>query len=511
MLERTVVYVDTSYLLASFYNSWEIGARAQLEIDLPEVVAILDGMISNQLGQRVHRQNWYDGIPDTGPHRYQRALRTCEGVQLRTGQLIEWGERRTQKAVDTRLVADMVTTACKQQFTDMVLVSGDADMIPGVQEATNAGIRVHLYGFGWDSMSAALRHACDTTTILDPREDFTGAWNSRCWKVRYHRRYATTTPKNHLCVIQREKNRPHLASATIVPNLLWCTPRKPARLMHLVRASRRMEQSPPKATTKPRKPILRNQPPRRTVRKNPVSQSPANPPGNPTAMNSPRNSTPPPSPVLMRRLLRSRMLHSHQRMSQPLLRQHPGATNRRQISLPLLRPHNLRPLRARRLTTTRTRRKSKPSCAHTAELPATPTGTMLPTTTRTTHLVAHRPAPSLALPRPSPSMMAPRRKLRSRYVPLPEEVWTSAGFQTPFDVGQQYARWWYDNAASPEQRDQAHLLSGGGLPPEVDRPLLQFACETLHEYTLSETQRVKLRDGFHSGIRGILLNASRDS
>lgn len=97
MLERTVVYVDTSYLLASFYNSWEIGARAQLEIDLPEVVAILDGMISNQLGQRVHRQNWYDGIPDTGPHRYQRALRTCEGVQLRTGQLIEWGERRTQK------------------------------------------------------------------------------------------------------------------------------------------------------------------------------------------------------------------------------------------------------------------------------------------------------------------------------------------------------------------------------------------------------------------------------
>ena len=48
MLERTVVYVDTSYLLASFYNSWEIGARAQLEIDLPEVVAILDGMISNQ-------------------------------------------------------------------------------------------------------------------------------------------------------------------------------------------------------------------------------------------------------------------------------------------------------------------------------------------------------------------------------------------------------------------------------------------------------------------------------
>ena len=44
MLERTLVFVDTSYLLASFYNSWEIGARAQLEIDLPEVVATLGGM-----------------------------------------------------------------------------------------------------------------------------------------------------------------------------------------------------------------------------------------------------------------------------------------------------------------------------------------------------------------------------------------------------------------------------------------------------------------------------------
>ena len=110
---------------------------------------------------------------------------------------------------------------------------------------------------------------------------------------------------------------------------------------------------------------------------------------------------------------------------------------------------------------------------------------------------------------PKPSMMAPRRKLRSRYVPLPEEVWTSSGFQTPFDVGQQYATWWFDNAASSEQRDKAHMLSGGGLPPEIDRPLLQFACETLHEYTLSENQRVNLRDGFHSGIRGVLINIRR--
>src|SRR5699024_3359983 len=172
MLERTQIFVDTSYLLASFYNSWETGARAQLEIDLPEVVGFLGRMIEQQLKQPVQRQMWYDGIPDSGPHRYQRALRTCDGVQLRAGQLIEWGERRTQKAVDTRLVADLVLAGVRGQFSDIVLVSGAADMLPGVQEAANAGVRVHLYGFGWDSMSSQLRHCCDTTTILDPREDF---------------------------------------------------------------------------------------------------------------------------------------------------------------------------------------------------------------------------------------------------------------------------------------------------------------------------------------------------
>ena len=62
-----------------------------------------------------------------------------------------------------------------------------------------------------------------------------------------------------------------------------------------------------------------------------------------------------------------------------------------------------------------------------------------------------------------------------------------------------------EQAATEEQRDDAHLLSGGALPPSIDRPLLQFACQMLNEFTLSETQRVRLRDGFHEGIRAVLL------
>ncbi|MDO5512200.1 NYN domain-containing protein [Corynebacterium sp.] len=414
MLERTLVFVDTSYLLASFYNSWETGARAQLEIDLPEVVNVLGNMVQTQLHQPIHRQLWYDGIPETGPHRYQRALRTCDGVQLRAGQLIEWGERRTQKAVDTRLVADMVVAACRQQVSDLVLVSGDADMIPGVHEATNHGLRVHLYGFGWDSMSSALRHACDSTTILDPREDFAEAMQLQVLE-------------GPLPPVVRD--RP-LSDAEPIEDLGMTEVPSPGGLAPSETTSQAEQESTQPADA-PTDPCPEPDTPESSFAPaNPVSQAP--------------------SPV-------------------EAAVQAAASTADQEVS-----------------------EEDKAAAA------PNPTPT---------------PAPKPGAPKPGapkPSMMAPRRKLRSRYVPLPEEVWSSAGFQTPFDVGQQYATWWYDNAASVEQRDTAHLLSGGGLPPEIDRPLLQFACETLHEYTLSESQRVNLRDGFHSGIRGVLINFHRE-
>ena len=427
MLERTLVFVDTSYLLASFYNSWEIGARAQLEIDLPEVVAVLGNMIQTQLDQPVHRQLWYDGIPESGPHRYQRALRTCDGVQLRAGQLIEWGERRTQKAVDTRLVADMVLASVRGHCSDIVLVSGDADMIPGVQEATNAGIRVHLYGFGWDSMSSALRHACDTTTILDPREDFSDSMQLEVLEGPLPPSVRNKQDNDDMCdddnstPLDMEETYIQESATITAVEVSVPTPPSDAKDSDSV-SSQQSEQA-----------------------------LPANKAADSTAGNSPTTA------------------HHVQ-----------GA------------------------------QESTDKPADTSG--KLPNGKAIPTPGEVAKTPAEQPAQSTsnsARPAPNPSMMAPRRKLRSRYVPLPNEVWASAGFQTPFDVGQQYASWWYENAATNEQRDQAHLLSGGGLPPEVDRTLLQFACETLHEYTLTDAQRVSLRDGFHSGIRGVLINLNK--
>ena len=471
MLERTLVFVDTSYLLASFYNSWEIGARAQLEIDLPEVVATLGKMITDQLNQPIHRQFWYDGIPDSGPHRYQRALRTCDGVQLRTGQLIEWGERRTQKGVDTRLVADLVVNGMSEKFTDFVLVSGDADMIPGVEEVTSRGARMHLYGFGWDSMSSALRHACDSTTILDPREDFADAMRLQVLEGPLPPSIRER-PLNDAAPLE-EADGP-----TAVPGL-GPDPLRPDAgaagdnsdsdaTSDAASAGDQHASSAPKPgqapAAAPAAPVAPKPP---DIVGTPTSQQRTHRPGEPE-MDEPSEA----------------QVEANNESNKP------GNQN---VSSEPDRPSAPAP--------------SAPAPSAPAE-GAKPSPASLAGTSTDAPASAPKPGPK---PAPKPSMMAPRRKLRSRYVPLPEEVWTSAGFQTPYDVGQQYANWWFENAASSEQRDNAHLLSGGGLPPEIDRPLLQFACETLHEYTLSETQRVNLRDGFHSGIRGVLINIRRES
>ncbi|PRQ11052.1 NYN domain-containing protein [Corynebacterium sp. 13CS0277] len=515
MLERTQVYVDTSYLLASFYNSWATGARAQLEIDLPAVVATLGDMIENQLGQPIQRQLWYDGIPDSGPHRYQRALRTCDGVQLRAGQLIEWGERRTQKAVDTRLVADMVVAGLRQQCTDIVLVSGDADMIPGVQEATAAGIRVHLYGFGWDSMSSALRHACDSTTILDPREEF-----AECMQLQV---LEGPLPPNIPTKPIGDAEPIDEVGPTAVPGLV---PQAPATTP----ADADAETTDAAATAAPaaedaEAAASAQDADAPAAGAQEASTSPVATPadvaaagqgttGGTAAADTPEVGLPAPAPTPAPAPVRSPAVAGAQAADL-------GCTDedeprRVNVTAEATRVDVTTPagsVRAEEESLRISISSTEP------ELPGKPDQPIAAPRAQDTisqdtkdeqarHLDEEQDTPPAQTkkPAPNPSMMAPRRKLRSRYVPLPNEVWASAGFQTPYDVGQQYATWWYTNAATPEQRDNAHMLSGGGLPPEVDRPLLQFACETLHEYTLNEQQRVALRDGFHSGIRAVLLH-----
>lgn len=491
MLERTQIFVDTSYLLASFYNSWETGARAQLEIDLPEVVCTLGRIAQDQLKQPIHRQFWYDGIPESGPHRYQRSLRSEPGVQLRSGQLIEWGDRRTQKAVDTRLVADMVLAAVRGNVSDIVLVSGDADMLPGVEEAVDAGIRVHLYGFGWDSMSSQLRFACDTTTILDPREDFRDTMRLQILEGPLPANASTTpipgetqgedSPSPEFKPLG-DAEEPEESGPSVIPDMEHNkqAAKPTAKTDNNVPGDTAETAAAAEPTSAAASEQATTEP--AAAKESPASAAQATSAAHPAAPKSAPKPGPKPGPAPTASTESATAESAAETTAQPT----PNTVAAQGAAAPNdAAPDNKTPDNAA---------EQSGAAQSQAQEPATPT----------------EDTPEAApKPKPNPSMMARHRKLRSRYVPLPNEVWASAGEQNPYDIGQQYAVWWFDNAASEAQKDNAHLLSGGGLPPEIDRPLLQFACDTLHEYTLTEAQRVGLRDGFHSGIRGIMLRGPR--
>lgn len=563
MVDRVEVFVDTSYLLASFYNSWTTGARAQLEIDLPAVTDHLNTIVSNKLHLPVHRQLWYDGIPDSGPHRYQRTLRHIDGVQLRAGQLIEWGDRRTQKAVDTRLVADMVLRSIRGLVSDIVLVSGDADMIPGVEAAIDHGVRVHLIGFGWDSISNSLRSACDTVTVLDPREDF-----ADCMHIDVLDPFHTDNTSEHSdLATDGQTNGPadsgtgnhseqgnsdisspvsssdaanttgstagntgegtaadmpgdiaHSSTAThpyastgdtadedentdganvlehgvpLVPPVL-----SPGKFGHHgVRRRLRIQHATIDDTAS-------------TTTDN-VTDSVTNSTTD-TAANSGTTSTDATTDASTDVSATDKSVNSFADDSAISTTDSADSSLPADTSLQSSQSSHEDTMSGATadldddddVTSTAAVEAANKAKANNA----TPETSAQPDAAPDTPVDAE-PA-SEPVHRPSPGMMAQKRRppQRSRYVPLPyDEVWESAGNQTPFDIGQQYAIWWYNNAATLDQRGSAHILTGGGLPAEIDRPLLQFACQILDAYTLSDAQRVNLRDGFHMGIRGIIM------
>ena len=89
---------------------------------------------------------WYDGPHRVhGKSREHRAIEDLDDFKLRLGTLNGVGE---QKAVDGLIIADMIGLAQSRVITDALLVSGDADLTPGVLAVQNLGVRVHLLSMG---------------------------------------------------------------------------------------------------------------------------------------------------------------------------------------------------------------------------------------------------------------------------------------------------------------------------------------------------------------------------
>jgi uncharacterized LabA/DUF88 family protein len=110
------------------------------------------------------RATFYDAVPEAGADpkldEYWRAIELQEDMHLGFGALRGLKRRPRQKGVDVLLAVDMLVGAFGGVFDVAILVAGDADFIPVVEEVKRRGVMVVVAA---ESKSTAedLRRAAD--------------------------------------------------------------------------------------------------------------------------------------------------------------------------------------------------------------------------------------------------------------------------------------------------------------------------------------------------------------
>jgi uncharacterized LabA/DUF88 family protein len=168
-LDRTAIFVDAGYLFASGSKlvAGERHARSQLHLDHERVLELLTRVASELTQLPLLRVYWYDGA-SAGPNPAHMALAYRPSLKLRLGLVTEQG----QQGVDELLAHDLVTLAKNRAIADAVLLTGDDDLRPAVEEAQAQGVRVHLLGIApaRENQAAALVQAADSARELTDGE-----------------------------------------------------------------------------------------------------------------------------------------------------------------------------------------------------------------------------------------------------------------------------------------------------------------------------------------------------
>jgi len=143
-MRRVAVFVDAGYFwsqtIAVILN--RKGTRDEVRLDHK---AMRDAFLNKVEREFPHsillRIYWYDGPGYNGVTQEHRIVGDLDDIKLRLGTRNSEGQ---QKAVDGLIIADMISLAQSKAISDALLVSGDADLTPGVVAAQAMGLRVHL-------------------------------------------------------------------------------------------------------------------------------------------------------------------------------------------------------------------------------------------------------------------------------------------------------------------------------------------------------------------------------
>ncbi|MFI2433936.1 NYN domain-containing protein [Streptomyces sp. NPDC018693] len=171
-MDRCVVLVDAGYLLGAA-ASLLAGepSRSRITVDHAALVQGLREQAESDTERPLLRIYWFDGAPDRVPQPEHRRLRVMPRVTVRLGALTRSDGRWAQKGVDAAMHAELTELARNRACSDVVLVTGDGDLLPGMMAAKEHGVAVHLWAVqaadGDYNQSEDLVAEADERRVLD--------------------------------------------------------------------------------------------------------------------------------------------------------------------------------------------------------------------------------------------------------------------------------------------------------------------------------------------------------
>ncbi|SNX57784.1 uncharacterized LabA/DUF88 family protein [Streptomyces sp. TLI_55] len=171
-MDRCIVLVDAGYLLGAA-ASLLAGepSRSRITVDHPALIQGLRDRAESDTERPLLRIYWFDGAPDRVPQPEHRRLRVMPRVTVRLGALTRSDGRWAQKGVDAAMHAELTELARNRACSDIVLVTGDGDLLPGMMAAKEHGVAVHLWAVqaadGDYNQSEDLVAEADERRVLD--------------------------------------------------------------------------------------------------------------------------------------------------------------------------------------------------------------------------------------------------------------------------------------------------------------------------------------------------------
>ncbi|WP_228977815.1 NYN domain-containing protein [Streptomyces sp. DH12] len=182
-MDRCVVLVDAGYLLGAA-ASLLAGepARSRITVDHSALIRALRERAEADTAQPLLRIYWFDGAPDRVPQPEHRRLRVMPRVTVRLGALTRSDGRWAQKGVDAAMHAELTELARNRACSDVVLVTGDGDLLPGLMSAKEHGVAVHLWAV--QAADGDYNQSEDLVAEADERRVLDRAWITRAVRAK---------------------------------------------------------------------------------------------------------------------------------------------------------------------------------------------------------------------------------------------------------------------------------------------------------------------------------------